>query len=151
MGDLAFATDMCDTVQSNTSIPIPKILDWSDDAANSVGSEYIIMEHAAGVQLQQKWPYMSGGQKVRCIDAIYRKLREMTDINFPAYGSLYFSTASLGSFSRLPLNGGFCLGPHCGTIYWDCGERRYYQHTIPNQGPCESILTSILQNMMAKT
>lgn len=148
---LALANDLCDTVQRNTSIPIPKILDWSDDAANSVGSEYIIMEHAAGIQLQQKWPYMSGDQKVGCIDAIYKKLREMADINFPAYGSLYFSTAPLGSFTRLPLDGGFCLGPHCGTRYWDCGDRRYYQHTVPNQGPCESVLTSILENMRANT
>ncbi|KAJ5826908.1 hypothetical protein N7447_003671 [Penicillium robsamsonii] len=35
----------------NTSIPIPEILDWSDDAVNIVGSEYIIMEHAAGIPL----------------------------------------------------------------------------------------------------
>ena len=132
---------MYDIVQSNTSIPIPEILDWSDDASNSVGSEYIIMEHAAGVQLQQKWPYMPGDQKVRCIDAIYKKLKEMADIDFPAYGSLYLSTTSLGFFSGLPLNGEFCLGPHCGTRYRDCGEHRYYQHTLPNQGPCETLLT----------
>ncbi|KAI9036177.1 uncharacterized protein KD926_002207 [Aspergillus affinis] len=50
-------------LQRKTSIPIPKILDWSDDAGNSVGSKYIIMEHAAGVPLQQKWPYLSGEQK----------------------------------------------------------------------------------------
>jgi hypothetical protein len=121
---------MCDIVQSNTSIPIPKIFDWSDDVANSIGSEYIIMENAAGVQLQQKWPHMSGDQKVRCIDAIYRKLGEMANIDFPAYRGLYFSTTSLGSFSKLPLNGGFCIGPHCGTRYWDCGERRYYLHFL---------------------
>lgn len=64
----------------------------------------------------------------------------MADIDFPAYGSLYLSTPSLGSFSGLLLNGGFRLGPHCGTRYWDCGERRYDQHTLPNQGPCESLL-----------
>ena len=27
------------------------ILDWSDNSSNPIGSEYIIMEHAAGVQL----------------------------------------------------------------------------------------------------
>ncbi|KAI2794253.1 hypothetical protein POX_a00845 [Penicillium oxalicum] len=36
-------------LQQKTSIPIPKILDWSDDAVNSIGSEYIIMDHAAGI------------------------------------------------------------------------------------------------------
>jgi hypothetical protein len=128
---------LCYAVQRNTSIPIPNILDWSDDAVNIVGSEYIIMEHAAGIPLQQKWPYMSGDQKVTCIDAIYKKLREMVDLNFSAYGSIYFSTTPLGSSSRLPLDDDFCLGPHCGTRYWACGEPRYYQHTTPNQGPCE--------------
>ncbi|KAJ5225025.1 hypothetical protein N7468_006250 [Penicillium chermesinum] len=128
-------------LQRKTSVPIPKILAWSDDAANSVGSEYIIMEHAAGIQLQQKWPNMSGDQKVQCIDAIYRKLREVVDIEFPAYGSLYLSTSLLGSSSRLPLEGGFCIGPHCGKRYWDCGDGRYYQCTIPNQGPWLTLST----------
>ncbi|KAJ5426904.1 hypothetical protein N7465_001974 [Penicillium sp. CMV-2018d] len=126
-------------LQRKTSIPIPEILDWSDDAVNIVGSEYIIMEHAAGIPLQQKWPYMSGDQKVACIDAIYKKLREMVDLNFSAYGSLYFSTTPLGSSSRLPLDDDFCLGPHCGTRYWACGDPRYYQHTAPNQGPWSTI------------
>ncbi|KAI9759312.1 MAG: hypothetical protein M4579_002441 [Chaenotheca gracillima] len=36
-------------LRSNSSIPIPKIIDWSDDPSNEVGSEYIIMEHAVGV------------------------------------------------------------------------------------------------------
>lgn len=36
-------------VQTMTTIPIPAILDWNDDAAsteNAIGSEYIILEHA---------------------------------------------------------------------------------------------------------
>ncbi|CAG8403730.1 unnamed protein product [Penicillium salamii] len=126
-------------LQRNTSIPIPEILDWSDDAANMVGSEYIIMEHAAGISLQQKWPSMSGDQKVTCIDANYQKLKEMVDLSFPAYGSIYFSTTPWGS-SKLPLdNDDFCPGPHCGTRYWACGDSRHYQHTASNQGPWSTI------------
>ncbi|KAJ5124973.1 uncharacterized protein N7515_008798 [Penicillium bovifimosum] len=126
-------------LQRNTSIPIPKILDWCDDTANIVGSEYIIMEYAAGISLHQKWPYMAGDQKVRCIAAIYKKLREMVDLNFSAYGSIYLSTTPLDSSSRLPLDGDFCLGPHCGTRYWARGDPRYYHHTAPNQGPWSTI------------
>ncbi|KAJ5437793.1 uncharacterized protein N7458_008791 [Penicillium daleae] len=107
-------------LQAKTSIPIPKILDWSDDAANSIGSEYIIIDHAA--------------------DAIYRKLRETAEINFPAYGSLYFVITLFEPSSRLPLDGDFCIGPHCGTRYWSYGDHRYYQHTVPNQG-----LSSLMQ------
>ena len=126
-------------VQTNTNIPIPEILDWSDDASNAIGSEYIIMEHAAGVPLHQKWPTMANDQQVRCINAIYQTLKEMVDITFPAYGSLYFTDAPLKSASKQTLNKGFCIGPHCGAIYWDCnvGESRYYHNTKPNQGPCK--------------
>jgi hypothetical protein len=129
-------------VQSNTSIPIPNILDWSDDASNAIGSEYIIMEHAAGVQLHQRWPTMAGDQKIRCINAIYQKVKEMVEIKFPAYGSLYFADAPLDATSKQTLNPGLCIGPHCGTIYWNCnvGEPRYYHNTRPNQGPCKLLL-----------
>ena len=132
-------------VQKNTGVPIPKILDWSDDATNCVGSEYIIMEHVAGVQLHQKWPHMSGDEKVKCIDAIYRKLKDVANLDFPAYGSLYFSTSVSGSSFTLPLQDDFCIGPHCGTRYWDCGDCRYYRHYAPNHGPCEYTFLSILK------
>ncbi|KAI2962431.1 hypothetical protein CBS147323_7335 [Aspergillus niger] len=55
-------------LQANTTVPIPRILDWSDDATsinNPIGSEYIIMEHANGVQLHKKWHEMSDKQR-RC-------------------------------------------------------------------------------------
>jgi hypothetical protein len=90
-------------VQRDTSIPIPKILGWSDDASNSVGSEQIIMKHVTGVQLHQKWPHMSGAQKVLYIAALYEKLKEMVDLEFSAYGILYPSTLSLESFSKVAL------------------------------------------------
>ncbi|OBT43157.1 hypothetical protein VE00_07719 [Pseudogymnoascus sp. WSF 3629] len=107
-------------LQANTSVPIPKILDWSDDPSNAIGSEYIIMEHAAGTQLHQKWPTMAIDQQIRCIDAIYRKLKEVVDIKFPAYGSVYFAGSSLDSTCKRPLDQNFSVGPHCSARYWDC-------------------------------
>ncbi|KAH1521084.1 hypothetical protein KXW39_006112 [Aspergillus fumigatus] len=55
-------------LQARTSIPIPTILDWHDDAAhedNLIGSEYIIMEHASGVPLREKWQEMTGDQQMK--------------------------------------------------------------------------------------
>ncbi|KAE8151314.1 kinase-like domain-containing protein [Aspergillus avenaceus] len=131
------------TTASETKIPIPAILDWSNDAKstnNTIGSEYIIMEHAAGVSLHQKWPSMAGDQRVRCIDAIYRKMKEVVDLRFPAFGSVYFANY-LDLSGTYPLDEEFCIGPHCGTRYWDCsvGERRYYHSVRPNQGPWGNI------------
>lgn len=120
-------------------MPIPKILEWSDDPSNAIGSEYIIMEHAVGVQLHQKWPMMSGVQQIDCIQAISRNIQQIAAINFPAYGSLYFADAPLDPISKVPLTQAYSIGPHCGTRYWDCsaGDTRYYHSTKPNRGPCE--------------
>ncbi|KAL9599851.1 MAG: hypothetical protein Q9219_003545 [cf. Caloplaca sp. 3 TL-2023] len=76
-------------LQAHTSLPIPKILDWSDDASNEIGSEYIIMEHAPGVLLHHRWPTMSGVQRIECIRSISRNTQQVAALNFPDYGSLY--------------------------------------------------------------
>ncbi len=140
-----------DIVQAKTSIPIPRILDWCDDASNSIGTEYIIMEYADGVQLQQMWPNMAGDQKIRCIKAIYQKIKEIANVEFPAYGSLYHANAGLSLTAKIPLDQDFCVGPHCGGMYWDCNpiEPRYYQNTRPNHGPCKYILFSVYQLLMS--
>lgn len=130
-------------MQAETAIPIPKILDWSDDASNEVGSEYIIMEHASGISLHEKWPTMDVSDQIRCIEAICRKLKEIVELQFPAYGSLYFADTPYLPPSQLVLNREFCIGPHCGAMYWNCniGQPRYYHDVNPNQGPCKSLFT----------
>jgi hypothetical protein len=131
-------------VQSHTGIPIPEILDWNDDASNPIGSEYIIMEHSPGVQLHHRWPTMTGEQQIRCIEAICQKAKEMVDVKFPVYGSLYFDHSLPSSAVRHKLDQGFSMGPHCGAVYWDChvGESRYYHNVMPNQGPCKILVFS---------
>ncbi|KAL4744432.1 hypothetical protein BDW72DRAFT_199602 [Aspergillus terricola var. indicus] len=126
-------------LQTKTNIPIPRVLDYNGDASdetNMIGSEYIIMEHATGVPLHEKWHKMAGDQQVRCIDAIYRTMKDIVDLEFPAFGSIYFDD-TLGPASKQPLGDGFCVGPHCGTRYWDTnvGERRYYYYVNRNTGP----------------
>ncbi|KAI4253773.1 MAG: hypothetical protein L6R42_007457 [Xanthoria sp. 1 TBL-2021] len=108
-------------LQSNTAVPIPKILDWSDDRSNPIGSEYIIMEHAKGVQLHQRWPTMDSVQKIQCIKAIGMKIQQIAALNFPAYGSLYSATVKVKFPLNIPLTPGFCIGPCC--------------KTRPNRGP----------------
>ncbi|KAL4980117.1 hypothetical protein BDW66DRAFT_125664 [Aspergillus desertorum] len=109
-------------LQTKTNIPIPRRI--------------IIMKHATGVLLHEKWHKMAGDQQVRCIDAIYRTMKNIVDLEFPAFGSIYFDD-TLGPASKQPLGDGFCVGPHCGTRYWDTnvGERRYYHYVNRNTGP----------------
>ncbi|KAK2808028.1 hypothetical protein FQN50_005110 [Emmonsiellopsis sp. PD_5] len=128
-------------LQRNTEIPIPTILDWSDDPTNSIGAAYIIMEHAGGVLLQEAWENMPSDMKVKCVGAICSHILPMAKLDFPAYGSLYFSNASFldsGSKQMLESDPKFCVGPHCrGSTYWDCnvGEPRYYAFSERNRGP----------------
>ncbi|KAH7317657.1 kinase-like domain-containing protein [Rhexocercosporidium sp. MPI-PUGE-AT-0058] len=120
-----------------TKIPVPKVLDWSDDDNNSIGSEYIIMEHVPGVQLHEKWPSMNPHQHMLCVKKVAFIVTEMAKLPFPAYGSLYFANAPIDPKSKIAFAEGFCIGPHCGTQYWDCdaGEARFYEEKPPNRGP----------------
>lgn len=127
------------TVQKKTSIPIPKILAWSDDPSNPIGSEYIIMEHAAGVQLHQRWPTMDLSERLHCIRNIFLTLKDLAKLKFSTYGSLYLADAPLLSGLKLAEDPEFCIGPHCGTMFWDCnpGQPMWYHDIEPNQGPCK--------------
>ncbi|TPX20163.1 hypothetical protein DIZ76_016051 [Coccidioides immitis] len=126
-------------LQQKTKIPIPAILDWSDDPTNPIGSAYIIMEHAGGISLQHMWPNMSFSQKMNCIRSISTSIMEMSGLDFPAYGSLYFADAALlDSDSKQELSDPkYCIGPLCRPTYWDCnvGEPRYFAFKGPNRGP----------------
>lgn len=125
------------SVQANTTVPIPRIHDWSDDATsinNTIGSEYIIMEHANGVQLHKKWHEMPDKLRVICIDAIYRNLKEVVELQFPCFGSLYSKHSPVCPADRHPLDGDFCIGPHCETRYWNFTAS---QDLNPNRGLCK--------------
>ncbi|RAH78757.1 hypothetical protein BO86DRAFT_319887, partial [Aspergillus japonicus CBS 114.51] len=122
-------------LQLKTNVPIPTIIDWSDDVKspdNPIGSEYIIMEHASGVPLHQIWDRMAGDQRVRCISAIFQKMKGATDLRFPSYGSIYFKDGPVQPSARQPLNEDFCIGPHCGSRYWPLNARQRL-----NYGPCK--------------
>ncbi|EQL31887.1 hypothetical protein BDFG_05791 [Blastomyces dermatitidis ATCC 26199] len=132
-------------LQQNAEIPIPTILDWSDDLANPIGSAYIIMEHAGGVPLHQMWPKMSFPQKMNCIRSISTNIMKMSELDFPGYGSLYFADAvflDTGLKQKLD-DYKYCIGPSCRNTYWDCnvGEPRYYAFKGPNRGPWRDLLS----------
>lgn len=112
---------------------------WSDDPANHVGSEYIIQEHADGVQLHDHWLQMDTPQHMLCTKALSFKLSEMTKLDFPAYGNIYFADAPIeGASLKIPLEDGFCIGPYCSPLFWNCGagELELYGESSPNRGPC---------------
>ena len=86
----AEASSLYGIVKRRTSVPLPRILDWNVNPSNPVGVEYIIMSLVPGVSLRDKWNTMSGSQQIACIGSLGRLMRELSSLNFPAYGSLYF-------------------------------------------------------------
>ncbi|RAL02088.1 uncharacterized protein BO80DRAFT_39081 [Aspergillus ibericus CBS 121593] len=127
-----------------TSIPLPEIHDWSfgDGDENSIGWPYIIMDHAEGVPLDKKWPDMLGVDQLSCVATIYWLLGHLTELDYPGYGSLYFSRGrGKPDEQLLDVNPLFGLGPHCNPRYWDCGscDPRTYHRVAHNPGPWQTL------------
>lgn len=53
----------------------------------------------------------------------------MSDLNFPAYGSICTSDTTIGiSSTNVALDDDYFIGPHCGNVYWD--KRREITSTV---------------------
>lgn len=103
-----------------------------------MGTEYIIQEHVDGVQLHEQWPSMDSPQHMLCTKNLTLKIREMASLDFPAYGNIYFADAPIREGLKIPLESGFCIGPYCSPLFWNCGtgEAALYGKRSPNCGPC---------------
>ena len=120
---------------------MPRILDYSADAkANDIGAEYIIMEYTPGTQLHKKWTEMNTLQRMKCTEALSALIGSMVKIDFPAYGGLYFK-GSVPHDSAVDFRDGYCIGPHCRSIYWNTGtgEMELYGDSSHNHGPCMTL------------
>lgn len=144
-------------VQSKTNIPTPKILDYSGDTSNPVGIEYLIYEPARGVQLSEIWPSMTTEQKVKCIQALHIKLKELAGLEFPGFGHLYeVAYATQAGLDQIPLDDQFCIGPRCDGMFWvtSQGCDKFNHDVQPNRGPwkdlrsyCHGIIDTSISNV----
>ncbi|GAB1200325.1 hypothetical protein APSETT444_009695 [Aspergillus pseudonomiae] len=69
---------------------------------NAVGAEYIVMERVPGVQIFKKWDEMGESNRISLIKRLTQWERELSEIQFPAYGNLYYKN-SLGDPETIPL------------------------------------------------
>lgn len=102
------------------------------------------MEHMSGVRLSDRWETMDTVQQLECTKTLMMMAKQFADLNFPAYGCLYFQDAPLPDGSRIPFTKDYFIGPHCAPTYWKCGvgETLLYGDDIPDCGPCELSSTS---------
>ncbi|KAF2206478.1 hypothetical protein CERZMDRAFT_103380 [Cercospora zeae-maydis SCOH1-5] len=111
-------------VGRHTEMPVPKVLAWNSDSSNAVGSEYIIMEKAPGVQPNKVWSDMPHHDHFVFLRNLTALESQLTTIEFPAYGALYLRDSLQSSDESVPLDASidherrFCVGPSCERA-WD--------------------------------
>ncbi|PPJ50234.1 hypothetical protein CBER1_07207 [Cercospora berteroae] len=111
-------------VSQHTEVPVPKVLAWNSDASNAIGSEYVIMEKAPGVQLNKIWADMPDYDHFVLIKNLCALESQLAAIEFPAHGSLYLRESLKSNDGPVPLepssdpDGRFCIGPSCERA-WD--------------------------------
>lgn len=129
-------------MHAHTHIPVPKVLAWNSDPLKPVGSEYIIIEKAPGIQLYKVWAEMSDWDQLCIVKQLTKLEGEMTEIRFPASGSLYVRKSIPGNDKYVALDqevdpsGQFCIGPSC-ERGWHASGKIAPVHSRLNRGPCE--------------
>ncbi|PGG97478.1 hypothetical protein AJ80_09697 [Polytolypa hystricis UAMH7299] len=147
-----------DLVRSH-DIPVPKILDYSINSENDVGSEYIIMEKVPGNPIGDSWFTLSEEQRLKVLREIVRLESKLSSIELPASGSLYYSHDLPPEMNRAiirpPLNsevanrGEICVGPFVSTNWWS-GSRALLRNI--NRGPhfdASECLTAVAKKELA--
>ncbi|EEQ33390.1 conserved hypothetical protein [Microsporum canis CBS 113480] len=89
-----------------------------------------------------QWETMDTVQQLECTKTLMMMAKQLADLNFPAYGCLYFQDAPLPDGSRIPFTKDYFIGPHCASTYWKCGvgETLLYGDDIPDCGPWGDLL-----------
>lgn len=99
-------------MRSHTSIPVSKVIAWSSDTSNPVGTEYIILEKASGRQLVDVWGEMNQLQQFQMIKELAHLEGQLASLEFPGYGNLYLRESLPPGVSEvIPVGEEYYLGP----------------------------------------
>ena len=140
-----------DEVKSKTSLLIPRAIAWGSKAEDdSIGTDYIIMEHVSGVALNEIWSQMTEVQHIDFIERLGRLAKELCTLEFNAFDSLYLNTADKPSNTHA-IDEEYCIGPHCGRQFWGYNDDQTTQAavTLGLQGPCKSQIQLRFMSMLA--
>jgi len=123
-------------LRTKLQLPIPKVIDYSSDATNSVGSEYILMERVCGPNLSTKWDTLNEKKKRKIVDRLAQLQSKLLTVQFSSYGNLYFKgdidpalSASQLYNESSPDDTTYCIGPTTEWRFWE-PER------TGSRGPC---------------
>ncbi|KAL4785959.1 hypothetical protein BJX76DRAFT_366412 [Aspergillus varians] len=121
-------------------IPNPQVFAWSADVNNPVQSEYIIMEEAPGVKLEDVWNKLSLEQRITVMKDLVSWEKKMLSISFNSYGNLYYTGETIPGATpaeviedmpteiKCTVMRQFVIGPAAERGYWNS------QHAVMNVG-----------------
>ena len=123
-------------LRTKLQLPVPHVIGYSCDATNPVGSEYILMDRIAGVNLSAKWEALNDEKKGKIIDRLAQLQSKLLSVQFASYGNLYFTAdvqttlrASRMYTHESPDDRTYCIGPTTERMFWEPDR-------AGNPGPC---------------
>ncbi|KAJ5139197.1 uncharacterized protein N7515_004045 [Penicillium bovifimosum] len=99
-------------------VPVPKVLAYSPDQTNAVGTEYILLEKLEGTPLGDQWFSMDTKTRVKVMRQIVDLERQFMSIHFPASGSLYHRRDLDGSQHSILVSDDIVVGPTAQLEWW---------------------------------
>lgn len=134
-------------------IPVPKVLHYSADAENPVGAEFIIMEKLPGRPLGDQWFSLSEDQRLKVISEVVRIEVNLSKIDLPAYGSIYYKHDLPANMSHTMIasasNGkGLCVGPDVSLRWWYKGRESLDVQRGPHSSPLQ-LLSRVAEKELA--
>jgi aminoglycoside phosphotransferase (APT) family kinase protein len=119
-------------------VPVPKVLAYSPDQTNAVGTEYILLEKLEGTPLSDQWFSMDTKTRVKIMRQIVDVERRFMSIHFPASGSLYYRRDLDGSQHSIPVSDDIVVGPTAQHEWW----YRERASLDIDRGPCKFLTRS---------
>lgn len=137
-------------------IPVPRVYTWSSTADNEVGTEYIVMEKAAGQPLQERWFNLTAKEQTRLVTSYAKIEQKLFSFPFSSHGNIYYKEAlpqnlqaALYATSAEDRDGDahrFCIGPIADYMFW---RGRRAQLEI-NRGPCEFLVLFVMHTYIVR-
>jgi len=135
-------------LRTRLDFPVPRVLTYSCDENNVVGSEYIIMERIKGKNLGDRWESLADDSKVSIVQSIAQLQSRLLKSPFAYSGNLYFTSDVDPSLrapklydAKSPDDEVYCIGPSSLAKFWDF--ERSSNHL--DRGPCNAFPQRILR------
>ncbi|PLB50315.1 hypothetical protein P170DRAFT_380891 [Aspergillus steynii IBT 23096] len=130
--------------RADLQLPVPRVLAYCSRAGESeLGSEYIVMEKAPGIELSHVWESLKPRDKLSIVKQIGSIASTLSKARFPFHGSLYLRE-DISESESIAVDDTFAIGPTTGRSWFD--DRR--SEVDVERGPWTS--TSSIINALAR-